>query len=260
MSSITQKQPTYSKIGMVGQFLKGCTHFFLLSILCAFLVTLMEMVIPQIIRATVDSVIGDSPFTFPAFITKFLESLGGAPYFRSHLYVIAIVIAILAILVALTRYSTNQLNNIGAEKLQQHMREQLFAHIQELPFSWHMQNKTGDIIQRCTSDVERVRSFVAEQLTSIIRIVIMVLLSLYFMFSMDMRLTLIAAATIPVIVAYSAFFHNKIGDRFMECDTNEGILSTIAQENLTGVRVVRAFGREEFERVQRYGGRRNHEK
>ena len=248
MSTIQQKQPQYSKVGMVAQFLKGCTHYFVLSISCAFLVTLIEMIIPQIIRGTVDSVIGNEPFTFPAFISNALENMGGAPYFRTHLGLIALVIALLAILVGLTRYTTNQLNNKGAETLQQHMREQLFAHIQELPFSWHMANKTGDIIQRCTSDVERVRRFVAEQLTSIIRIVIMVGLSLYFMFSMDVRLALVALFTIPVIVAYSAFFHGKIGDRFMECDENEGILSTIAQENLTGVRVVRAFGREEFER------------
>ncbi len=248
MSTIQQKQPQYSKVGMVAAFLKGCTHYFVLSIFCAFLVTLIEMIIPQIIRGTVDSVIGNEPFTFPAFISNTLENAGGAPYFRSHLGFIALAIAVLAVLVGLLRYTTNQLNNKGAETLQQHMREQLFAHIQELPFSWHMQNKTGDIIQRCTSDVERVRRFVAEQLTSIIRIVIMISLSLYFMFSMDWRLALIALFTLPVIMAYSAFFHNKIGDRFMECDTNEGILSTIAQENLTGVRVVRAFGREEFER------------
>ena len=57
-----------------------------------------------------------------------------------------------------------------------------------------------------------------------------------------------ALASIPVIIAYSAYFHSKIGSQFMKCDENEGILSTIAQENLTGVRVVRAFGREKYEK------------
>ncbi len=239
---------TYSKLGMTWHFLHGCTHYFILSILGSFLMTLSEMLIPQIARTLVDSVIGTKPFTFPAFITSRIEAFGGAAYLREHLWIMATLIIVLALLIAVLRYATNQLNNLGAETLQQHMREELFSHIQELPFSWHMENKTGDIIQRSTSDVERVRVFIAEQLTSVVRIVIMMGLSLYFMFSMDWRLALVAAFSIPIVIGYSVFFHSKIGEHFMECDTNEGILSTIAQENLTGVRVVRAFGREEFER------------
>ncbi|MBR5882279.1 MAG: hypothetical protein IKY97_02230, partial [Mailhella sp.] len=153
-----------------------------------------------------------------------------------------------AALAAVFKYFNNIFNTKGSERLMQTMRDQLFAHVQKLPFAWHMKNQTGDIIQRCTSDVERVKIFVAEQLTSIIRIVILMTLSLTFMFSMDGRLTLIALCSIPVIIGYSAFFHSRIGRRFQECDENEGILSTIAQENLTGVRVVRAFGREKFEK------------
>ena len=128
------------------------------------------------------------------------------------------------------------------------MRNRLFSHIQRLPFSWHMQNQTGDIIQRCTSDVDMIKNFVSEQLTSVFRIVILIVLSLLFMFSMNPALTLVALASIPIIVTYSAYFHTKIGSQFLKCDENEGILSTIAQENLTGVRVVRAFGREKYEK------------
>ena len=247
-NSAAKTGPTYSQLGMTWHFLKGCTHFFVLSIIGSFLMTLCEMLIPQIARSLVDSVIGTKPFTFPAFVTARIEAIGGVAFLRSHLWIIATLIVALALLIALLRYATNQLNNKGAETLQQHMREDLFSHIQELPFSWHMENKTGDIIQRCTSDVERVRVFIAEQLTSVVRIVIMMGLSLYFMFSMDYRLALVAALSIPIVIGYSIFFHSKIGEHFMEVDTNEGILSTIAQENLTGVRVVRAFGREEFER------------
>ena len=127
------------------------------------------------------------------------------------------------------------------------MRDQLFSHIQHLPFSWHMKNKTGDIIQRCTSDIETMKNFLSEQLTGIFRIVILLILSIYFMLSMHPLLTLIALIPAPAIIAYSMHFHKKIHDGFMECDENEGKLSAMAQENLTGVRVVRAFGRERSE-------------
>ena len=138
--------------------------------------------------------------------------------------------------------------SVSAERLQQNIREDLFSHIEKLPFSWHQENKTGDIIQRCTSDAERVRTFVSEQMIEIIRIVIMVAMSLAFMMSMNVKLTLLAAIAVPIVIVYSVVFHGKIGAGFEKCDENEGVLSTIAQENLTGVRVVRAFGREEFER------------
>jgi len=128
------------------------------------------------------------------------------------------------------------------------IRDTLFSHIQRLPFAWHMKHQTGDIIQRCTSDVDVVRNFLSEQLLSVFRIVILLSMSLYFMFSMHVRLALIASLTFPVIVFYSMYFNSRISKHFRECDENEGILSTIAQENLTGVRVVRAFGQEAYER------------
>lgn len=247
MTNNTQKE-RFTRVGMIRYFMHGITHFFVLSIIASFLVTMLEMLIPQIIRSTVDSIIGDKPFSLPAAAVSWIDRMGGAPFFRTHLWVIAVIIIVLALFVALFRYATNQFNNVAAEKLQQSMRDKLFAHLQELPFRWYMQNKTGDIMQRCTSDVERVRIFIAEQMVSVVRIVIMMILSLFFMFSMDARLGAAAAATIPVIMAYSGFFFSRIGRHFKECDDNEGVLSTIAQENLTGVRVVRAFGREDYER------------
>ena len=128
------------------------------------------------------------------------------------------------------------------------IRNLLFAHIQRLPFAWHMKNQTGDIIQRCTSDVDTVRNFVTDQFMNVVRISILLVLSLSFMISMNLRLSVVAMVSIPVIFTYSMIFQRKISDRFTKCDESEGVLSTIAQENLTGVRVVRAFGREKYEK------------
>ena len=139
-------------------------------------------------------------------------------------------------------------NTKGAETLVKTARDSLYAHIERLPYAWHMKNRTGDIIQRCTSDIETIKRFISEQLTSIFRIVILLVLSLVFMLSMNPLLTLIAFVPIPFIIGYSLYFHQRIGKSFLECDENEGKLSAMAQENLTGVRVVRAFGRERYEK------------
>ena len=250
MSTVKREtgQTAYTKVTLILAFLRGSIPFFAISILAALCLTGLDMLSPQLIRATVDSVLGDTPLNLPGFMTSFVERIGGVAYLRGHLWVIGGVIVALSLLSVTFRYLNMLFNTKGAESLVETMRNDLFAHIQRLPFAWHMQNQTGDIIQRCTSDVDMVKNFVSEQLTSVFRIVILIALSLTFMFSMNAKLTLVAVATIPVIIAYSAYFHSKIGSQFMKCDENEGILSTIAQENLTGVRVVRAFGREKYEK------------
>ena len=111
-----------------------------------------------------------------------------------------------------------------------------------------MRNHTGDIIQRCTSDVETLRNFIAEQLTGIVRIIFMATLSIGFMFSMNVKMSLIAVAYVPITLTYSLVFHKSIKKAFEKCDEKEGEVSAMVQENLTGVRVVRAFGREKYER------------
>ena len=241
-------QPTYTKVSLILAFLRGSIRYFAISIVAALCLTGLDMLSPQLIRTTVDSILGDNELKLPGFLMELINRIGGAPYLRGHLWLIGGVILLLALLSVVLRYLNMLYNTKGAESLVETMRNDLFAHIQRLPFAWHMQNQTGDIIQRCTSDVDMVKNFVSEQLTSVFRIIILITLSLTFMFSMNARLALVALCSIPIVIAYSTYFHAKIGRGFMECDENEGILSTIAQENLTGVRVVRAFGREKYEK------------
>lgn len=233
---------------MILDFLKGSKHFFVISILSAMTVTALDMLSPQLIRTTVDSIIGNEELKLPGFVIDWIERIGGVEFLRSHIWVIGCIIAGIALVAAIFKYLNMLFNAKGAESLVQNMRDKLFSHIQRLPFSWHMKNQTGDIIQRCTSDVDMIKSFISEQMTSIFRVVILITMSLIFMFSMNVKLATVAVCTIPIIIAYSTYFHSHIRDRFTECDENEGVLSTIAQENLTGVRVVRAFGREKFEK------------
>lgn len=240
--------PAYTKVSLILSFLRGSVQYFSISIVCALCLTGLDMLSPQLIRTTVDSILGDDALKLPEFIIIWIERIGGVAYLRGHLWMIGGLIVLLAALSAAFRYLFTLYNAKGAESLVETMRNRLFSHIQRLPFSWHMRNQTGDIIQRCTSDVDMVKNFVSEQLTSVFRIVILIVLSLFFMFSMNPKLTLVALASIPIIIAYSAFFHLKISSQFMKCDENEGILSAIAQENLTGVRVVRAFGQEKYEK------------
>ena len=244
----TRQTETMSRAQLLFLFLRGSKRYYLLAILGSLFVTLTEMITPQIIKITVDSVIGDAPLDAPFFLESVIASVGGVAALKGNLLLIAAAVVLLAALTALFRFVNMLETTRAAETFVCRIRNLLFAHIQRLPFAWHMKNQTGDIIQRCTSDVDTVRNFVTDQFMNVIRISILLILSLTFMISMNFKLSLVAMASIPVIVAYSLVFQRKISDRFTKCDESEGVLSTIAQENLTGVRVVRAFGREKYER------------
>lgn len=239
---------TKKKARLILFFLKGCKRLFLMTILMAGLSALANMLTPQIIRATIDNAIGGAEPEFAPWIMKIVDGVGGFAYLGEHLWIMAAAVMAVALLLVLSQYFFRVFNTKAAETLVKNMRDTLFNHIERLPFAWHMKNQTGDIIQRCTSDIDTTKNFVSEQLTSIFRIVGLLILSIAFMVSMNPLLTLIAVLPLPAVFWYSKRFNKVMGKGFMECDENEGKLSAIAQENLTGVRVVRAFGRERYEK------------
>ena len=232
---------------LLWQFLEGSKRFFLVSIFCAGITALADMIQPQIIRAAVDCALGGEQGDFPTFVMNLVDRIGGFSYLGQNLWIMALAVIAVAAVQVLSQYAFRVYNTKASETLVKTMRDQLFSHIERLPFSWHMKNKTGDIIQRCTSDIDTTKNFLSEQLTSVFRIVLLLVLSITFMTGMHPLLTVIALIPTPVIILYSFHFHKKVHEGFLACDENEGKLSAMAQENLTGVRVVRAFGRERAE-------------
>lgn len=237
-----------TRSSMVLFFLRGSLHFFFLGIICSLFVAFLDMINPKIIQYTVDYCIDDKTSKLPSYMNYIMQQLGGREVIRQNLGYIAVTIVCIAFVAAVFRYLSKVFNTKGAETLVETMRNTLFEHILKLPYSWHSENHTGDIIQRCTSDVETIKNFLSGQLVSFFRVVIMISLALYFMFSINIKLSLIAMILFPVLILYSFFFHRRIGSAFKRADEQEGKLSAIAQENLTGVRIVRAFGREQYEK------------
>lgn len=240
--------PPVKRGALIWRFLEGSKWMFTLSILLAVPAALADMIIPQIIRAAVDNAIGGNEPTFGPTVMKLVNAVGGFEYLGRNLWILALAVMAVALVKVVSQYGNLVANTRASETMTKTMRDMLYTHIEHLPFSWHMKNHTGDIIQRCTSDIETTRNFVASQLTSLLRILILVVISVAFMFSMNTKLAIIAMLPLPIIVWYSFSFHSKIEQGFQKADESEGRLSAMAQENLTGVRVVRAFGRESYER------------
>ena len=241
------KLPRREKTALVMRFLRGNLHYFVLALVFACLGMVFNALTPQIIRVTVDSVLGEKPLELPK-VAEPLLSLEP----MTALWWAAGGVLLTALLRGLCGFGQRVNLAKGSEGFVKSIRDALFHHIQRLSYSWHTAHSTGDMIQRCTSDVDVIRSFVCNQLVEVVRTVFLILLYMGIMFSMNVKLSLVALAFIPLVGISSGVFYRKISSRFQVADEAEGELTTCAQENLTGIRVVRAFGRERFE-VERFG-------
>ena len=208
-------------------------------------------------KSVSSSVIGDAPLDLPAVLLAPVQALIAGKSIGTLLLYAAAAVALSAALSGCCFYVYRVCTIRCAETFTKNMRDRLFYHIQRLPLSWHSVNQTGDIVQRCTSDVDVIRSFIAGQLTEVFRIVFLIIFALSVMFAMNVTLSLIALAFIPIVVAYSFIFYRKISSRFRDADEAEGDLTADVQENLTGMRVVRAFGRERYE-IEKFDKKNNY--
>lgn len=221
----------HRKLKLIIRFFAGAKRYFAAAIAASFLMTVLNSLTPQIFRFTIDEVLGGN----------------GYPYLSKYLWVIALVLIAVELLSGISMFVCKYNTAKAGENFAQNLRNTLFRHVQKLPMSWHDKNQTGDIIQRCTSDVEVIRGFVVTQLLEVFRTTFLVVVSFAVMLSMNVKLSLVVFLFVPAVVIYSSVFYRMIAKRFQYADEAEGELSTVVQENATGVRVVRAFGREKFE-------------
>ena len=243
-----QNKKKAGKAAMIFRFLKPCLPLMLTGLFFSAMITVCQAFIPQVIRISVDGVLGSDLSKIPEWVKPFLseETIRENP--GKMLTIAALAVILLAAINIAANYYSKVFAAKGSESFVKGMRDQLYDHIQKLPYSWHVKNQTGDIIQRCTSDVDVVRNFVTNQLMEVFRIIFLIVFYMVIMFSMNVKISLIAVSFFPIVILYSGYFFSKIAQHFQEADEAEGILSSVVQENLTGVRVVRAFGRESFER------------
>ena len=251
------KLPRREKTALILRYLRGNLGFFAGAVVLAYLNTICNAVMPQIIRVTVDSVLDVKEPNLPQWVRSLLnlDALRADPL--RALWIAAGAVALAAAVRGLCIYGMRINLARGSEGFVKSIRDGLYQHILRLGFDWHTAHATGDIIQRCTSDVEVIRTFVCNQLMEVLRTVFVVVLYVGIMLVMDWRLALVSIAFVPISLLASGLFYGKISARFLVADEAEGELTTCAQENLTGVRVVRAFGRERYE-LDRFGEKNNH--
>ena len=206
---------------------------------------------PQVIRIVLDVGIGEQDWDGASWIGRIINNLGGGGQIKQLLLPAAGISVVLMGISGLFLYLKGRWSAIAAEDTARRIRNRLYSHLQNLDYEYHVKANTGDLIQRCTSDVETIRSFLATQAVEIGRGIFLVIFTALLMSSLNTPLTWISMAMLPAIFLFGYIFFLKVKDVFSEADECEGRLSATLQENISGIRVVRAFARREHE-IQKF--------
>lgn len=217
------------------------------SIIFVGLATLLSLVSPLIMRFTLDNVIYGRSMELPAFLDRIVVGFGGIDGLRRNLWICGLALLAITIVNGVFQFIKGRWSAAASESIAKQLRDDLYDHIQRLPYDSHVKAETGDLIQRCTSDVETVRRFLSVQLVELGRAIIMLVAAIFIMIKIDKQMTLASVLVVPIIFTFAFVFFIKVQKAFLKADESEGRLSNILQENLTGVRVVRAFGRQVYE-------------
>ncbi|MBP7402560.1 MAG: ABC transporter ATP-binding protein [Clostridia bacterium] len=208
----------------------------------------LSLLTPLVFRFIIDTVLDGKEPELPAFLLRLFTGMGGQEYFLRNIWILGLVIVGIHAVDGLLNFCKGRWSSIIAESGARSMRKTLYSHIQSLPFAYHATAETGDLVQRCTSDVDTVRRFLNGQVYEIIRCFCLVVASITFMLMLDLRMALVSMASTPFIFLSAFLYFRRQRDAAQKWDEAEGDLSTMLQESMTGIRVVKAFARQDHER------------
>jgi ATP-binding cassette subfamily B protein len=163
------------------------------------------------------------------------------------LWLIALCFLAFAALQGVFTYLSGRLAAKSAEGTVERLRNYLYDHIQHLPFAYHSESDTGELVQRCTSDVDALRRFYNDQAIGIGRISLLFIVNFIALLQINTRLALQSVIAVPFILGTSVIFFKKVSKAYEAYQEQDAVLSTTLQENLSGVRVVKAFARQLYE-------------
>ncbi len=221
-----------------------------LMIFFAVFAVFLNLLSPLVFSYFIDYVIDLKPIENPLTAAVF-DLLGGTAYLRQHLWIGGLLVICIYALQSLSLFLRSYLSGKVSEDMVYRLRNDLYRHLQRLPYSYHVQSKSGELIQKCTSDVDTIRRVFGNQLQQMIRSVCIVIIACVILFRINASLAWKAMILMPVLFLYAYYFYKRNQKAFLDSDESEARLTAAVQENLSGIRVVKAFGREAYE-IERF--------
>ncbi len=235
-----------TKISFIQKYLKGNRIYLVLMILLGVISVFFSLLHPLVFSFFIDNVI-NKQLIENEFVNYLVLSIGGIETIQNHLWIAGAVIIFVYVMSSVALYFRGYLSGLISENMVYHIRNDLYNHLQKLPYSYHVKVKTGELVQKCTSDVEQIRKVMGNQLQQIIRSISIIIIASVLLWRIHPSLTIKSICLMPIVLVYSLYFYDRSQKAFMDSDDAEARLTTMIQENLSGIRVVKAFGKEKYE-------------
>jgi ATP-binding cassette, subfamily B, bacterial len=215
-----------------------------LAILALFLSVVVGFVGPLVGQVVIDHVLISTGGEAEPWL---LRLLGGRDFLGSNLWIAGLAAVLLTVAGGILGYWKTQGTVQASDSIARNLKNELYDQLQHLPARYFDKAAAGDLVQRCTSDVETVRGFFAGQVVEIGHAGILLASVIPLMLFLSVPMTIISFLLVPMIVGMAAFFFVRIRGSFQAVAEAEGKMTAVIQENLTGMRVVKAFARQQFE-------------
>ena len=210
---------------------------------------------PKVLQIAIDKIIGffvskNSVVAADDVVSRFLYSF--LPELKIEnigliLIYLGIIFLVISVLRGATMFSSSAISASSTEKAVKKLRDKLFSHLQHLPMVYYGKTPTGELIQRCTGDVETVRKFASMQVVESVRMAAIFTGACAMMLMVNVNYALISIALFPVVIIGSVYFFKKEGEIWTKHEAEQDKLTALVQENLSGIRVVKAFAKENYE-------------
>jgi len=208
-----------------------------------FLVSYLRTLTPLFGQHIIDSILSDEASKLPSFLADLIQ----ADTLVKQLLLAALLLLLISFIRALFIFVERAITGVFAERTAYSIRNKLYVKLRDADYYFQSHLETGDIIQRCTTDVEMYKRFVSEQSIEVARLVLLVGLSIYQMSKLNVTIMWVSLIIAPILLVSAALYFNKVEKMFTEIEKNEATMTTHVQENVSGARVVKAFANEAYE-------------
>lgn len=216
------------------------------AIVALFFYTAINYVTPLVASATIDFALSGEPDD-GRLTSGVIAAMGGAEFVRERLWYPALLMVLLTVVAGVFAYCKGRFAAQASDGIARRLKDRLYDHLQRLPAKYHDRAETGDLIQRCTSDVETLRLALSSQVVEVSNSLLLLLTALPIMVMLDGRMAAISFVLIVPIILFGYIYVGRVKHLFKEVAEAEGQVTRVVQENLTGLRVVRAFAQQDFE-------------
>ena len=235
-----------SPLRLLWELMRGFRGKYAWAIAALFVFTAINYVTPLVASATIDFALSQEPDE-GRLTSGVIAMMGGAEFVRERLWFPALLMVLLTAVAGVFAYFKGRFAAEASDGIARRLKDQLYDHLQRLPAKYHDRAETGDLIQRCTSDVETLRLALSSQVVEVSNSVLLLLTALPLMIMLDGRMAGISFVLIGPLILFGYIYVGRVKHLFKDVAEAEGQVTRVVQENLTGLRVVRAFARQDFE-------------